>query len=94
MLATVQPVTSRVKERFAVSLPSEAISVIVVFPCCPTAGVIVAVQFGKVPEKTIFELGTNVVFDELALIAPEQLRRSLLSVREKETGREVPTSIV
>jgi hypothetical protein len=49
-------------------LPSVAVSVMVEAPVCPVPEVIVAIQFGRVPERVMFPFGITVVFDEEALM--------------------------
>ena len=46
---------------------SVTVSVIVVMPNWPSAGVIVAVRFAPLPPSTMLALGTSVVFDEVAV---------------------------
>ena len=57
--------TFSTKAAFAVSRPSLTVRVIVVMPCWPGAGVIVALRAAPVPENTMFALGTTTGFDEL-----------------------------
>ena len=59
------PVTLRRKLVPAVAVPSLTVTVIVVVPVWPVAGVIVIVRFVPDPPKTMLVLGTSVVFDEV-----------------------------
>ena len=59
--------TVRVKLLLALNAPSLTVKVMAVVPLCPATGVTVTVRLLALPPKTIFPLGTKVVFDELPL---------------------------
>ena len=47
--------------------PSFTVTVIVVLPVCPVAGVTVTVRLAPPPPNTMFPIGTNIGLDEDAL---------------------------
>ena len=53
--------TLTTKVTFELAVLSLTVTVIVVVPLCPVAGVIVTVRFAPLPPKTMFASGTNVV---------------------------------
>src|SRR2546428_5468675 len=59
--------TVSVNGSLAVRLPSLTVTVITALPLWPAAGVTVTVRLAPLPPKTMFALGTRVVFPELPL---------------------------
>ena len=67
-------VTDKINGLEIVETPSVTLKTKFELPDWFSAGLIVAVQFGAVPEKTIFATGTNGKFEDVALIDVEQFK--------------------
>lgn len=87
--------TVKVKASTAVK-PPLSVTVIVRFttPFAFATGVIVTVQFGAVPLKTIFATGTRPAFDVVADIEVEQFKTESTSVIEKTIGKGVSSFVL
>ena len=88
-------VKAKVSKSVNIGIPvSERVKVKFETPTASTAGVTVAVQFGAVPEKTIFATGTAAVLEEAAVNEVVQFKLESMSFMVKLIARDVSSFVV